>query len=382
MGSFSLNGAKAADGYAMLAALLITALSATFALAITGAVHSLQMVERADASSRRASIALGDAVDHLARTLRWRPAAADGSAHEEYEGRSWSAIWESCPSVDETAWTRVGVQAEGRVSTALCRDRLTVELRREPWAMGITCAEDAEIASTLAVDGCGVYVGGCLRGRENIRFGDDALPGGTLPESPVLDLVHGDVFATAAVHAGAAIFARGQEIHQADEAARFPDDTDSHAGQLVPSSWLGGPSAELQLAALTEAHVVDTDSSRGILSLSDTPAAAGDEVAQGRLLLALSSGEVAIQGSPVPQTGRLLIVVPGDAILGQAGETVVLDGGIVVGGRLEVRGRLVLRGSLHAGSLSVQAPTCISVDEDWRRESLPGVVVPTIVERG
>ena len=58
---------QASGGYAMLAALLIMTLAATFALIVVGAVYSLHVVEGADASGWRATAAEGEA---LAEAIR------------------------------------------------------------------------------------------------------------------------------------------------------------------------------------------------------------------------------------------------------------------------------------------------------------------------
>ena len=94
----------------------------------------------------------------------------------------------------------------------------------------------------------------------------------------------------------------------------------------------------------------------GRLRLDEISPATGDELAGGRCLLLPPVDEVAIEGSPPADAGRLLIVVRGDAVLGRPGETLTLSGGLVVRGHLEVRGPVVVEGSLHAGSLSIEAP--------------------------
>ena len=57
----------------MLAVLLIMVLAATFALVVVGAVHSLQVVEGADAAGWRATAAEGRALAAVVRSLRWHP---------------------------------------------------------------------------------------------------------------------------------------------------------------------------------------------------------------------------------------------------------------------------------------------------------------------
>ena len=71
---------------------------------------------------------------------------------------------------------------------------LGVLLRAEPWASGVTCPGDVEVAAPLVVGGSGVYVGGCLRGRENVSFEEaaGAVPG--LVAGGPADVVHGETF--------------------------------------------------------------------------------------------------------------------------------------------------------------------------------------------
>ncbi len=49
------------------------------------------------------------------------------------------------------AWPRVGAQVETSAGRARRRDDLVFELRSESWAMGVTCAGDADVAAPLTV---------------------------------------------------------------------------------------------------------------------------------------------------------------------------------------------------------------------------------------
>jgi hypothetical protein len=183
------------------------------------------------------------------------------------------------------------------------------------------------------------------------------------------------------VHGGVGIFARGAEIHEAGVPAEFPDDTDRHHGMAAPADWMQGPSPAF-LAAAGEAALTSGDWYRdGVLRLDEVPAPADGEGDGGRCLLAANADEVVIQGTPPPHAGRLLVVVRGDAVIGAPGETVVLDGGLVVLGKLTVRGGLELTGPLHAGVLDVAAPVRILVPADWRQRPLSGAAGPVVVER-
>jgi hypothetical protein len=274
------------------------------------------------------------------------------------------------------------MQVSTAAGKARRRDEITALLQAETWASGVTCPSDVEVTAPLVVSGSGVYVGGCLRGRENISF--EEAPG-AVPAPAVggpQDVVHGETFPAAAVHGGAGVFAGGVEIHDPTVDSSYALDTDRHAGQPVPEDWLLGPSAEFLLAASASAEAAGPALTDGSLHLDQIGAATGPEAVTGRCILLPSLDEVMLDGSPEPAAGRLLIVVPGDAIVGTAGQTTVLSGGLVVGGHLSVRGELLLDGSLHAGSVAIDAPTSVSVPSDWRDRPLSGATVMTIVEHG
>ncbi len=199
----------------MLAALLVMTLAATFALVVVGAVHSLQMVEGADASGWRAAAIEGEALAAATRSLRWRPSQVAGAVQKDDPGTraAWAVTWAPAPAVTGDVWPRVSVQVVTSSGLANHRDDLVLDVRSEPWAMGVTCSADADIAAPLTVSGSGIYVGGCLRGRENVSF--VWASGLVTPAGAPMDLVRGDDFPAAAVHGGAGIFARGVEIHDA-----------------------------------------------------------------------------------------------------------------------------------------------------------------------
>jgi len=366
--------ARSSAGYAMLAALLIMVLAATFALAVVAAVQALHTVERADAGVRRAAVLEGRALEAAAHTLRWDPAAATGSATgHDAAGDSWQVGWAPALPVAGDEWPRLRVAVATRAGRSQVARELTLELRAEPWAAGVTCVDDAEVSAELTVSGSGVYVGGCLRGRENVRFVPDA--------GPPADRVRGALFPTAAVHGGAGIYARGAEIHAAGAGAEFPDDTDRHEGSPVEPEWLRAPGAEFLAAAALEAVPAAPWVRDGRLRLDEIPPAPPGAAA-GRCLLLAGADEFVIEGAAPPAAGRLLLVVEGDAVVGQPGAPVELAGGLVVLGRLTVRGSLDLAGSLHARSLSVAAPTRVANSVNWRRLQLPGATLPVVVERG
>jgi hypothetical protein len=365
-----------AEGYAMLAALVVMVLAATFALVVVGAVHSMQVVEGGDASGWRAAALESRALAAVSPARRWRPGTVAGSAEGADGSAGWRVDWLPEPSAGR--WPRELAKIRTAVGRAHGSDGVMLELRAEPWATGVTCVGDAQVDAPLSVSGSGVYVGGCLRGRENVAC---AAAPSALAGAPALDAARGDVYPLAAVHGGAGIFAQGVEIHDPPTLA-FPDDTDLDAGLPVPPSWLGAPSAEFLLAAASEAMPPGEALSGGRLRLDELPPAVGDATIGGRCLLLPELDEVAVEGTVAPDAGRLLIVVRGDAVLGAPGEQTSLSGGLVVCGHLEVLGPVSLRGALHAGSLSVGAPLAVSLDPGWRASPLSGASLPTLVECG
>ena len=364
----------------MLAALLVMVLAAIFALVVVGAVHSLQVVERSDAAGWRAESLAEDAVSAVTGALRWHPGVVSGTTEggDADARQAWSATWAPALPVAGEVWPRLEVRVTSAAGSARRDDRLTMELRAEPWAMGVTCRGDVEIEAPLVVAGSGVYVGGCLRGREYVSFAQDGGPVTTAGDPA--DCVRGEVHPPAAVHGGAGIFATGAEIHESSLSELYPLDTDDHAGSPVREQWLAPPSAEVLAAAEAAATPAGLALSGTRLRLDEIAAPAGADAAGGTCIVLPAVDEVTIEGTAPAESGRLLIVIRGDAILGEPGETVAFSGGLVVRGHLLVRGGLLLDGSLHAGSLTIAAPSRVSVAPDWRRRPVAGACRPTVVE--
>jgi hypothetical protein len=367
------------SGYAVLAVLLLSVLAATFALAVVGAVHALQAVRAADAEAGRAAVLETEAVAQAAGRLRWAPPQTTGSLSGADASRRerWTADWEVAPPVGHSPWPRRRLRVSATASSARRTCSATIELRAEEWAVGVSCEHDAEIDEPLSVSGTGLYVGGVLRGREQVTF----LPGGsgTTPDGRPVDGARGDGTSVAAVHAEAGIFSEGVEIHEQDP-AEFRDDGDQHAGVAAPAAWVAGPTPELLAAAQGKGKSPGVAWSAGTLRLDAIGPADPTEAVAGRCLVLPAGDEATILGSAPADGGPLLVVVPGDAVVGQPGERVFLRGGLVVCGRLHVNGELVLEGSLHAGSLIVSADTSVTVPPDWRDRPLPGAAEPFVVE--
>jgi hypothetical protein len=367
------------SGYALLAALVVMVLAATFALALVGAVHALQLVVSAEGDSQRVSRLEADAAGGVLARLRWAPLQASGSLAGADQSRheQWTAEWQVAPPAAPSPWPRRRVRIAAAASAARRVGLETVEVRAEDWAIGVSCERDADLAAGLTVTGSGLYVGGCLRGREHLSFtaGDAGLTTTGLP----IDGARGGDCAVAAAHAGAGIFVRGTEIHDSPVGA-YADDGDLHAGVAPLAAWVAGPSADILAAAQVEGTPVGVALRDGSLHLDAIGPADPLQMVTGRCMFVAGSDEVTVEGVANADAGRLLVIVSGDAVAGQPGETVALSGGLVVCGHLRVRGELNVEGFLHAGSLRVDAPASVTVPTDWRERALPGAARPVVVE--
>jgi len=371
---------RRSSGYALLAVVLIAALGVTFALLIVGAVHALQLVAVADSSSGRAALVEETAVAQTMDGLRWSPSRATGSLSGADAGllESFTASWEVGPPVGSSPWPRRSLLVVASAAGASRTYAATLEVRREDWAVGVTCEGDAEIVAPFTVAGSGVYVGGCLRGREQV----DVVPGaaGLTAAGDPRDGARPESFTAAAAHAEAGIFARGVEIHDPSASCEFPLDTDPHTGAAFPAAWVAGPTPEFLVAARARAESPGPAFSDGTLHLDALGAADAAQQVSGRCIVLPPCDEVTIEGVAPADSGPILVVVEGDAVIGQPGERVGLSGGLVVCGQLRVRSELSVQGSLHAGSLQVDAPTSVALPGDWRDRPLPGAARPVVVE--
>jgi hypothetical protein len=369
----------------MLAALVVIVLAAAFALVAVAAGSGVHAVETADAAGWRADVIVGEALGEVGDRLRWSPGLRSGTAAgsgETVAGESWSAAWSPAPAVGGDVWPRVRARVEARSGRAVRRADVGLELRAEVWAHGVVCAGDVAVAAPLVVSGSGVYVGGSLRGRELVGFAQGAGP--ATPAGVPADHVHGELFPEAAVHAVAAIFAHGAEIHEAPEAPYWPYDTDLHTSGADAASCVARPSAEFLTSAV--AHSVPlSDAMIGAtlrLDALDVPGSESGTALGGRCVTTPPIDTAYIAGRARDDGGRLLVVVPGDAVLGDVGGETVFTGALVVYGNLEVRGSTSISGSVYAGSLLVSAPLRVTLAPDWRQDPLAGACLPAIRELG
>ena len=373
-----------ADGYALLAALVVVALAATVIATCIAAVGARQNVAAADVSATAATAALRDALSSACEQVRWAPEARSGSAQGPYPPVGhWTATWrpgDAAPS----GFGSITLDVNSMVGPSRGALRAAVEMRAELCAQGVVVAGDVELHAPLRVTGSGIYSGGCLRGREWLSFGAEGAA------TAVADGVHPDLWTLAAVHALGSIWADGEEIHTPSSAlptTRWVNDSDTHSDERGPAELFSPPGPGLMCALGEHATTPGDALANAVLDLSLLPSrdplrpteAAGLE---GYIVLVRPEGDTALHivGSRPAEACPITLIVDGDAVVGRPGllETVGL-GALVVTGRLEIQGPARHVGHIYAGRLTVLAPTVIEVPGDWRAHPLPGLATPVIV---
>jgi len=89
--------------------------------------------------------------------------------------------------------------------------------------------------------------------------------------------------------------------------------------------------------------------------------------------------ELLVTGGRPPGACPIVLVVEGDAALGEPGLPAALDGALLVLGSLRVCGPSVLGGHLFARDIMVSAPLSVELATDWRQRELAGLVSPVLV---
>lgn len=378
---------RTSNGYALLAALAITSLAGVFTATCVAAIGARLDVAAADAGGVRAQAALSRGLDGVCSRLRKSPSARQGSyraAPANRDDEAWEAIWTGLPTTAVGGFPQVGVELEASAGSAGARLSTVIELRAEACAQGIVVAEDAELRAPVDVTGGGVYCGGSVRGREWLRFGDDAeTPAGA---TPAVDGVHGDRWPVAGVHAAGGIWATGEEIHQSTSAGLWATDTDTHTGETDVSAMTGGPAADLVCFVREQAVAPGTALSDDVLDLEQLPDPAfGPEALEtdgggyAVLVRPVDAAAVRIVGERAAGACPLTLIVDGDAQVGCPGRETRVEGALIVLGALDVSGPLRLEGHLQARSLCIRAPAHLVTPADWRRHPQAGLAVPTIV---
>ena len=368
---------RTSDGFALLAALVITCLAGVFAATCVAAVSARFDVTAADAGGIRAQAALSRGLDDVCSRLRRAPSAREGGYRAvpvNPGDDAWEAVWTNLPMTATEGFPQVGLELAASAGSAGARLSAVIELRAEACAQGIAVAEDAELRAPVAVIGGGFYCGGCVRGREWLRFGEDAEAFGAA--TPAADGVHGDRWPVAGVHAAGGIWAAGEEVHAGAPAELWAADTDTHTGETGLSALTGPPTADLVCFLREQAVAPGEALSDDVLDLAQLPDQADGYVV---LVRPVAATAVRIVGERAAGACPLTLVVDGDAQVGYPGRETRLEGALIVLGALDITGPLRLDGHLQARSLCVLAPACFVTPVDWRQHPQAGLAVPTIV---
>ena len=386
----------------MLGALLIAVLAALFAaLALTAALASTE-VAAADGSHLRARAAAQAGLDEAVHLLQWRvvtgsgvldvkaPSAGEDAITMDVQLQARSGADYGHPELTDPV-VRLSTTAEvGRARASAGR---VVALVPGALPLGLSVSEDLDAQAELSVEGSGVYVGGCVRGRPLISFeagsGVPLVPGADGVPCPP-DLAHGELWQAAGVHAGAAIV---------DGA--LPNDTDAEVQAPDVSGLVALPNAAWLAAA--QAHALDPGAalSVDVLHLDQLPpsfptgepgaaeAAGRAAPAEGYLVVVDATGidgGLVVVGSRDQLAVPLTLVVIGDAVLGDSSlaggeQAVAFRGALVVTGALEVAGPASLTGHLACRRLLVRAPLSVAVPPDWRLHPPLGSAEPRLLAR-
>jgi hypothetical protein len=290
---------------------------------------------------------------------------------------TWRAEWSPLPGPSVSGWPEFDLAAKGVFGRARRSVDAVVQLRREPFALGVVVSGDAQLEAPLNVNGAGVYSGGCVRGREWVTF----LPVGGVE---AVDLVHGDLWPLAGVHALGGIWARDEEEHGGGPASPPAVDTDTHSPVNAVMKAVASPSQEWLDSVRCWAEPPGNALQNGVLRLDQLPAArsAAEARASGSGLIVWlppSDPPVRVTGDRPPGWCPVLLVSAADLTIGAPSDGVSFTGSIVTLGQLEVDGDIAVDGGLYAGTLHVVGPLAVGVRASWRTQSIPGVMLPVIV---
>jgi hypothetical protein len=382
-----MSPASSQRGYALLAALVVTALAAVFAAAAVAAVSARQSIVGADVANVRAQAGAKQALARVCLELRRHPAALQGgiaSPADSAGDATWRASWIAADWVAGGSWPAAAVQVEGSYGAARKALSAVLQLRAESVPQGLVAGGDVELQAPLRVTGSGLYCGGCLRGREWLEFGAPDLVGGAPPPA---DGVHGDVWPQAGVHALGGVWAGGVEIHAVPETGgAYPYDSDMHAGDNDVAPYVAPPDEAFLIALQDDAIAPGAALHDGVFDLARLPLSrpsgmgAGPEDDGYVVVATVAEGaDLLLTGARPPGACPVVLVVRGAATLGAPGVPTAFDGALLVLGGLRVCGPSSLRGHLFARDLLISAPLSVEIVGDWRLKQLAGLVSPTLV---
>jgi hypothetical protein len=365
-------------GYALLAALVVTALAALFAATAVAAVSARQSIMRADVAGARAQTAAREALASVCLELRRRPSALAGELSRpglSSGDAGWQASWVAAAGAG-VSWPAAVVQVVGSCGEARRGLAAIVQLRAAPVPQGLVVAHDVELQAPLLVSRSGMYSGGCVRGREWLDFGS---------VDPA-DSVHGDQWPLAGVHALGGVWAAGEEIHATTTGSDYSHDTDMHSGDADVARWVAPPDASLVVTLRDVAVAPGPALEDGTLDLSRLPlssplGAGSGSGADGYVVVATvpEGAELRLVGARPPGACPIALVVQGATAMGDPAQPTAFAGALLVLGSLHVCGPSMLGGHLFAEDLLVSAPLTVAVAGDWRLRPLAGLVSPEVV---
>ena len=374
-----MKGPRRADGYALLAALVIVVLAGTFAALCIATVSARQEISGVDRRAATATAAINEGLDDVCDQLRWLPQTRSGTRRSAPgTGSRWAATWR--PAVPAAAGTpRLTLDLTSMDARARRSLQAIVELRPEASSQGVVVSGDVDLRAPTTVSGSGFYTGGCLRGRQWLSFTSGDL---AAPSAPPRDEVHPEMWSMASVRALGSIWADGHEIHAPGEASERTDDTDTHTPEDGLADLTRAFDPDL-LCALSEQAIPPGDALiDGVLDLTRLPARPSSGGVESIVVFVrpVADATLLIVGARSAADCPLVLIVDGDACFGLPDSTPILArGALVVAGGLRVRGPTRYAGHVHAQQLLIDAPMHFEVPRDWREHPLPGLTEPVIV---
>ena len=365
------------SGYALLAAVLITALAAVFTTAAAAALGAALHVQASDASAGAVSAAAGESLDRAAAGLARRPDrlawVAGGSSGSPTV--TWGLACSAVLGLETAAAAQVDVVAWALSATAQRRLHAVLGLVPAPGARGLVVAHDVRVGAPLTVSGGGLYSGGSVSGREWVTFVDPATDGVV----PPADHVRGEEWPVAAVHALGGIWAAGAEVHEVPSAGH---DTDVHTGSGDVGKVVEPPSPAQETLLERIADVRLGPDAGALLDLSMLPPAPPSGAGALVVVVDRPGSPVTVAGERATGSCPVVLLIRGEANLGAAGRPFALTGAVLSLGSLTVTGPSSVDGHLWASALAVDAPLVVATPADWRRHPLPGLVTTVVLALG
>ena len=387
-------------GYALLSALLIISIALLSSATLVAAVLSSTTIATDDAASARAADAADAGVADALDRLRWGWCSLDPAAspvslgHVPYAGGSYTATVTMLPDERSTALldgaSPVGADDPAVIACSIDASGVWGQARRAVHVValatpdglprGLVVGDEATLEAPTTLQGCGLYAGGNVGGREWLTV---VPPPAAQPAAGAPDLAYGGLYPLAGAHADGQICARGVDEHAGSGAPA--SDTDADSGVAPPAGVVAAPTGAVigELAA----HASDATAALGPsgldLALLDraAPPLFGEPSlpAGGRVYVvpAAPSTPLELFGSreTAPQACPATLLVLGDCVAcagpnGQDPPT--LSGALIVTGTLTVDAPLCLDGSLYAGRLIVRAPLTVRFAATAGSSSPPG----------